>query len=1022
MAIPDLTDYVRRVLGPAVERFKSDGVLPDLFERYALPLEVTSPGDINAAVVEVKALWDKTRLSNPKYAAFIGKLVADHAEATRQLLDDRARSAARAIAEQERSERRERRFKAVVEAIRIIAGKGFITHQERATLVARFARDGVTEADVTSRILVDVREPRRYLPTDPAFPKEIRDAARASLAVLGLRDLYEFLDVSRGAGPEEIKRRCREVEDANRTLKVDHRLTARQTLIGIASSYLVPEKERARYDAALAYETVERLRPHVELAASGKRISHETFQALVDIATGRECGLDEEHARGYVLELAEQLGAAVEYQGTSGDSIRCARCSTLLPRDARLDKCTTCGADVWRTCPRCAAALARSEDACGRCGFRPADHARVQLLLRQAELALEEGRIADAAERARAAVALWGRDGDAGKIAQAVESRVRDLEAARANADAALRARRLHEARAILAPLAGATAYVFRDGRASSDLLRDLDADLSRVRAAVERGREAERRGRHEEAVFAYEDALRIAADAEDARRGLLRCPPAPPRDVRAELRGGDVVVGWAPTPSRGELEYVVVRRADRAPESPGDGDTVARGREPRCVDGSAPTGALAWYAVFVVRHGAWARAEVPMPVLVAREVERLDLEPGDGTVSGAWAGAPGRGTVRIRRRQGMAPTGPNDGVGVPLAGPSSFVDGSLENGVTYHYLVFVEYRDGTGRVVATAGVRATARPDRPPDAVEQLEFARTDVGLQVRWPAPARGAVVVYKAPGEPPWPVGTLVPLSRLGELGTALANAGSDCARDPAPGEAALYVPVAIAGGLAVVGRGRRYVAVPDVTGLEARDLGSALTLHWEWPRGCTAALVAWRSDTFPTGPADPRATTRRVTLGEYGQASGFRLDRPAAIPYRFTVFAAARAETEEAFASGCTAGARAELRLRPAVTVRYAVERGTLRRSRGTLTVRCSEAVQRLPELVLVARRGEVQPLRPEDGVPLAVVRGACIAAGGDVTQEFRIDRVPVYLRAFFRDPAEAAGYCLVDPPPSQLKVT
>lgn len=208
-----------------------------------------------------------------------------------------------------------------------------------------------------------------------------------------------------------------------------------------------------------------------------------------------------------------------------------------------------------------------------------------------------------------------------------------------------------------------------------------------------------------------------------------------------------------------------------------------------------------------------------------------------------------------------------------------------------------------------------------------------------------------------------------------------------------------------------------------GVEAHDFGSYLQLRWRWPPGCEVAVVAWRGDGYPTDADDPQATRRRVSKGELEQHGGFRLERPAAGPLHFVVFAAARVGADEVCSAGLAPGCRAALRARAPVTIAYDVTWGLFRRQRGTVVVRCAEAVAVLPELVLVARRGDVQPLRLDEGVAVATVAGASIPGGGSVSSEFALDgvRPPAYLRAFFRDPDAYQRFKLVDPHPSQLRV-
>ena len=74
-----------------------------------------------------------------------------------------------------------------------------------------------------------------------------------------------------------------------------------------------------------------------------------------------------------------------------------------------------------------------------------------------------------------------------------------------------------------------------------------------------------------------YEKALGIAADLDDAREGLRRCPPDPLEPV-AEFDVDRVRLRWTPPPpdGLGPLKFRVVRKRQGIPAQPNDGAVVA--------------------------------------------------------------------------------------------------------------------------------------------------------------------------------------------------------------------------------------------------------------------------------------------------------------------------------------------------------------------------------------------------------------------------------------------------------------
>lgn len=1017
----DPDDYMKRVLAPAADAFaKEGGRLPDIFERYDLPLDVSSDADIEAAVRTVTDFWNK-RKNNLKYVKLVSRLTDEAGpgggKVLRSLKDAEARKQLRAEAEAERRKRQEARFEELKTSISGIAAKGYVTPKEKAELVARFLKAGFSQAEIESHLRVPEREVGTRLPSEQGLDQVVRNQLRTNLATLRKRDLYEFLDLKADAKPDEIKRRHGELYAEWARKQNDFSKTAAQALLGIVQSHLLGGF--AKYEAARVYDLLERLRPEVRLMAADKRISREEFNHLLELATRQ--GLEKTRATDYILSLAEECGAAIEW-AAGEETVACANCAAAAPR--RDEKCRACGADLWADCPKCKTRAAISEAACGKCGFLIANLPRVRRLIRQAQLALEDGATADALKHAREAESLWGRQDEVAELLTRVELSQRAAEEIRGRLDKALASASLYAARRALTELArAAPSYVGRDGKTLGQIRAEVDGGLTRVEALLSRAREHEKARRADEAVFSFLEALGVAADAEEARNGLLRYPPEPPHGVRVAAHDDHVLVEWSPGRAVGNLEYVVVRRETRAPAAPDDGEQVACTSALSCRDAAARPGRLVFYSVFTRRGGAASRAASSGGLLVVREVANFRLTAGDGAVRGAWDFDVPEGRVRVYCREGTAPEH-GKGREIPLSGPHGFSDSQVQNGRLYYYRAVVEYHGADGKPVFTPGLVRSVKPELPPKPVEHLLVTFDGGVLNLNWTPPPHGKVTVYRAAREPAWKSGTQVPLSSVGGLGLPLQNKSDGQAVDSSPPAApTYYVPVSVAGDIAVIGAARKFVSLPDVTNLSAEDFGHYLQLRWHWPEGCHAALVAWRDDASPQDASDPRASKRTISRGEYERVGGFRVENPAGKAYKFAVFAASEAGGETVYSSGVREGSRAELRTARPIALSYTLARGRLRRSRFTLTLTAESEVGSLPELIVVAKRGDIQPLRADDGAVVASLGGTSLPADSKVPFEFQLDNVrpPVYLRAFFREPGSYRSFRIIDPPPEQLRV-
>ncbi|MGH9934731.1 MAG: hypothetical protein ACREAM_00705, partial [Blastocatellia bacterium] len=516
----DEKDYVNRVLSPAVEAFKQDGRLPDVFDRYDLPLDIVDITVIDLAIRTVTAYWNKTK-TNIRYTSLLTSLLSQQEEkACRRILTDQdLRKKQREIVKAERRGRAEAGMSALTESLELIAGKGYITPSERKKLIERFVREGISEKEIVERIrALPVKETER-LPKSEGLNKAVRDQIRSSLGVLKKRDLYDFLGVSPHISKEKITEAYRRRDAEWRQKPPDHFKTAAQNLLGVIQTHLV-NGDPARYEEALVWDALEKLRPEVELMAANKRITRDAFQKLVVRAV--EQGVAESKASEYLLSLAEDFGASVEL-APAEETINCGNCFKAFARKSSPDRCAGCGAPLWIKCPKCAKRIPARDQACGDCGFVVANWRQVEFLISLARKSLQEDDLATATLKTREARSLWPDHPELASLLAQIKSRQGEIEQLYQRLEEALAGRRLFEARSVCATLISkAPDYAGYDGKDARQWRTEIDRRIKEVETLVAKARKHENARRTDEAAAAFQEALHLAVDAEEARQGLL--------------------------------------------------------------------------------------------------------------------------------------------------------------------------------------------------------------------------------------------------------------------------------------------------------------------------------------------------------------------------------------------------------------------------------------------------------------------------------------------------------------------
>ncbi|WP_030172520.1 hypothetical protein [Spirillospora albida] len=488
-------------------------------------------------------------------------------------------------------------------------------------------------------------------------------------------------------------------------------------------------------------------------------------------------------------------------------------------------------------------------------------------------------------------------------------------------------------------------------------------------------------------------DALRLVRDLPGAERHRRSLPPRPVPAVHADVDGGAVRVSWTPSPSTaGDVRHAVVRREDRPPRDPADGERITGQEAGGAVrDVRAPVNVPLHYAVFAVREDAVAAGAVAGPVVVRPEPADVVLAAGDGVVTGRWRCPEEAARIVVTR----------DGRGVPATR-----DGFRErvpNGAALRYRVSAVYLDASGRETGTPGVTATVTPSAPPEPVFELaaEPDPADPGLlRVRFEEPGNGTVELVLADAPPPWPRSALVPLAEVRRATRRLTAVPDGRGLAVRPGRDGWLLAVTAVGDEAAIGACHRHLNLPPPGRLITERRGAYLHVGFDWPDGVAEVEVTRR--------AGGATATETVSRAAYETGGGIRLPVPEDQAVEVSVAAA-----------GMSGGTPVTGRPVTAVVAARTVVRYDLVRTgppwRRELTVRLSAPRPlRVRRLSLVRRAGRVMPHRAADGETLAAWDS--VPVPGEVSVPAPAAAGPHWLRCFADDDDVELG----DPPVRRMR--
>jgi hypothetical protein len=1003
----DPSTYLKEVLGPYLDSTE----LPSLFERYCLEPADNDDQAIHARCREIKQLWDM-RVERAKYGPLIRLLLERHSEALLTLEDpDERRRAAAAASQAEASRAQDAaRTRSEWESLLAAAVKqnGGLDPTTRANLERAAATLGVSET--LARAQLD-RAPVAALQSTLAEDerRELRKALTSLAQDTGepLRGLSLFhalglpgvtLDVA------EIAARHDEVDAENRKRRRDNTRVLYETVLVRARRLLVDGDPRA-YVEALVVDVGE------ALAAEGMRAAVD--DGAIDEAEAEhlsrravELGLTPELARRVVAKIAHENAVPLR-TGVSIDYVICASCGRVAARDGAPERCQQCGKSLFVSCPEpsCLTVNDASAARCRKCGGDLRQFTTASRKLAGLSELMRAGQLEQAAEDMTVIETVLGATPEVERCGRELAAARQRAQTTWAEVDADLAARRLYAARQRLQELRRTACDMpGPGGQKPHARLVWVGEQLASVEDALRRARISS--GSEREAALV--EALGGAADCTEAMHELDRMPASPPEGVRAAMSGVDAVVSWQASPTAG-VSYEVTRVA-----SDGTREVVASSvADYRAIDVDVASGAVVRYEVTAVRGKARSPFVASPPLVVARELQDIAVFDGDSEVRLSWRPVGPRGRVIVVRRHDRS--GAEQKLDADSAG---VLDRSVENGERYSYRVRVEYTGPNGESVLTGGGRVFARPSPAPEPVAIEAAQRVGAGVLFTVPSPATGRVSVIRCDTEPMFSVGDRVDAEELSRIGVVLANE-ADGARDPDAGAGMRwYLPVTLAGTMAVVGPSYRYLALPAVSNVRARYDGDVVLVTWSWPDGLKTVMVAWRANRQPAGPTDPDAQARPFRRSEYRDRGGFAIEAPGLESVFVAVYPAARVGNEVLYESASTPATRAAVTRMLKTDVRYTVRRSGMRRKKLEIDVQ-APAGDELPEMIVIARQGDLVPREPGDGEIVAHLGGSGpLQSTLDLANLARPVAVRVFLAA--TDTRESS-HRLVDPSVEDLVI-
>lgn len=460
-----------------------------------------------------------------------------------------------------------------------------------------------------------------------------------------------------------------------------------------------------------------------------------------------------------------------------------------------------------------------------------------------------------------------------------------------------------------------------------------------------------------------------LIADSDELNQSLKKFPPDEVPAVSSKRVGDEITLTWKPSPSIGEITYVVVRKENTYPNGPTDGSTVYNGKELAYTDSNAPKNTVLYYSVFAVRIGVHSKAtRLDEAVAIVGKVTNLKAIGGDEMVTLSWTKAPTVTEIRLYKYCGYErPQDDSQYETIPCTRLDGLLVSGLTNGTNYWFAISAGHTLN-GKTYFSEKAYLSAVPQKPAKPLQDFSVQLIDEVFQAKW-TQSEWDVILFYAKQKPEYAVGTIYDLNELlskyEKIDINLKSLTEAEFRLNFVGECYI-VPGVINASNVILNVASYISSVPRAKDVSF-DINSAATemyVNFTWPKKIDRSLLVYRMDSYPTGIDDPLAHKVECSKRQYEANEGILISNPAKGTFYAEVYIYFESDGHRVYSDAC----RALLSNEPQKDVFYTLKykKAGLFSKKCTLTVEIeTEGACVFPSFAIVSKFKST-PLKRGDG--------------------------------------------------------
>lgn len=846
---------------------------------------------ISEAITSKQRFWsDNTShpVHGPKYRGYLAQIE----DMKKVMLNPESRKQEAAKAKQiKESKKKELETKLIM-----YRAKKSLPDKDLARLAKLFGPYGFS-ADEIKKLYHETEDTDTPIDPNQVLDKSRQTNLRKYMKDLNLSDktLYDFLELAPSASCNQLLQAADEKKKRvlSKGVQTGEDESTKQ-LCGLCATIFKDSKEKQKYDNYIKltkYSTVNEAID--EFARSNqKRIEPKMKEGLIDIAVS-QYRISVSDASVYINHYCEYMGYSLPQ-----NKIICGLCNTENPPGTT--NCIKCGKPLIIPCPACSAENNNSAKVCAKCGFDLTKMDKAVELLRQAKQKYAEKALEEAERLVKEAKAYWPNHADVLSLEKTIQDERKQAADTIAAIMKDIQDKNMYAAQTKI-DQAKASGFSVDPSVANkvTTVLKEVESKLAVMRSAS-----------GDEAFTIAMKLTELISDSDELNQSLKKFPPDEVPALNSKRVGDEITLTWKPSPSIGEISYIVVRKENTYPNGPTDGATIYNGKELAYTDSNAPKNTVLYYSVFAVRIGVHSKAtRLDEAVAIVGKVTNLKAIGGDEMVTLSWTKAPTVTEIRLYKYCGYErPQDDSQYETIPCTRLDGLLVNGLTNGTNYWFAISAGHTLN-GKTYFSEKAYLSAVPQKPAKPLQDFSVQLIDEVFQAKW-TQSEWDVILFYAKQKPEYAVGTIYDLNELlskyEKIDINLKSLTEAEFRLNFVGEC--YIVPGVINASNVILNVASYISSVPAAKDVSFDINSAATemyVNFTWPKKIDRSLLVYRMDTYPTGIDDPLAHKVECSKRQYEANEGILISNPAKGTFYAEVYTYFESDGHRVYSDACRA---------------------------------------------------------------------------------------------------------------------